>query len=314
MTQGMRLDKRALFAHLGYEPHPGQLEVHLSNAQRRIVACGVRWGKTKCAAMEAVAALMSPGPASLGWIVAPTFGLVDLVLDAVRYVIEDRMGHRIVEIDERFRRIVIRNLAGNLAVVQGRSADKTSNLLGVGLDWLIVDEAAAVRGDIWDEFLSQRLIDKEGWALVASTPRGEMSWFYDLFERGQGDDLGFHSWSRPSWENPRLDRAVIEKERERLSPEVFAQEYEGVFLAGHGIVCRACGGPDPHGAGVVLLQGDEKLRHCDRCGKHVDAEGRSIGALGRDGLVHLKVIVLEDEGEDEDDVDVTTESLGVGSG
>ncbi len=71
-TQGMRLDKPALFAHLGYEPHPGQMEVHLSTAPRRIVACGVRWGKTKCAVMETVSALMHPGPASLGWVVAPT--------------------------------------------------------------------------------------------------------------------------------------------------------------------------------------------------------------------------------------------------
>ncbi len=312
----MRLDKPALFAHLGYEPHPGQLEVHLSSVARRVVACGVRWGKTKCAAMETVAALMTPAKASLGWVVAPTFDLTDLVLGTVQNVIEDRLSHRIVEIDRRARRIVIRNLAGNLVVVEGRSCERRTNLLGAGLDWLIVDEAAAVRGDIWDEFLSQRLIDKEGWALVTSTPRGDMSWFFDLFERGQGDDPDFQSWSRPSWENPRLDRAVIEKERERLTPEVFAQEYGGEFLAGHGIVCRACGGPDPLGVDVVLLQGDEKLRHCDRCGKHVDAEGRSIGALGRDGLVHLKVIVLEDEGEDEDedDVDVTTESLGVGSG
>lgn len=310
-TQGLWLDKRALFGHLGYEPHPGQLEVHLSRAPRRVVACGVRWGKTMCAAMEAIAAAMSPGATSLGWVVAPTFDLTDLVLGTVRTVIEDRLSHRIVEIDERARRIVLRNLAGNLAVVQGKSAEKSTNLLGTGLDWLIVDEAAAVRGDIWDEFLSQRLIDRKGWALVASTPRGQMSWFYDLFERGQDADTDFESWSRPSWENPRLDRAVIEKERQRLSIEVFAQEYGGEFLTGHGIVCRMCGGPDPNGTGVVLLEGDEELHRCDRCDRPVDAAGGPIGRLGTDGRLYLKVIELADD--EEDDLDVAAGSLGAAS-
>ena len=43
-----RINKRAFFADLGYEPHPGQLEVHTAHAPRRVVACGARWGKTTC--------------------------------------------------------------------------------------------------------------------------------------------------------------------------------------------------------------------------------------------------------------------------
>jgi hypothetical protein len=51
-----RLSKRALFGDIGYEPHAGQIAVHRSRALRRVLACGVRWGKTKCATMEVVAA------------------------------------------------------------------------------------------------------------------------------------------------------------------------------------------------------------------------------------------------------------------
>ncbi len=47
-----KIDKLKLFADLGYVPHPGQLEIHLAEVPRRVVACGVRWGKTKCAAMD----------------------------------------------------------------------------------------------------------------------------------------------------------------------------------------------------------------------------------------------------------------------
>jgi len=51
-----RLDKERFFRDIGYEPHEGQWEIHRSTAPRRIVACGVRWGKTVCAAHEALAA------------------------------------------------------------------------------------------------------------------------------------------------------------------------------------------------------------------------------------------------------------------
>ncbi len=68
----VRVNKTALFEHLGYRPHPGQLEIHLSNAPRRIVACGVRWGKTLASAMEGVAAALQPCERSTGWICAPT--------------------------------------------------------------------------------------------------------------------------------------------------------------------------------------------------------------------------------------------------
>ena len=42
----------AFFHDLGYTPHPGQLPVHQSKAPRRVLACGVRWGKTRVAAWE----------------------------------------------------------------------------------------------------------------------------------------------------------------------------------------------------------------------------------------------------------------------
>ena len=41
-----RLDKAALFDLLGYTPHEGQQRVHDSKAKRRVVACGVRFGKS----------------------------------------------------------------------------------------------------------------------------------------------------------------------------------------------------------------------------------------------------------------------------
>jgi hypothetical protein len=128
-------------------------------------------------------------------------------------------------------------MAGGLSEIRGKSADNPVSLLGEGLDWLIVDEASRLKPKIWESHLSQRLIDKHGWAMLISTPCGK-NYFYDLYRRGQGDDGDFVSWNYPSRTNPHLDDALIEQERLRLPERVFRQEFEAEFIEGAGSVFR----------------------------------------------------------------------------
>lgn len=233
------LDLNALFADLGYEPHPGQMRVHRSCARRRIVSCGVRWGKSLCAAIEAIlSALLAQGNC-IGWVVAPTYDLADRVYREIEFYILEHLRHRVVQRKESERRIVIRNVSGGLSEIRAKSADNPDSLLGEGLDFLIVDEASRLKARIWQNFLSPRLIDKDGWALLISTPKGK-NYFFDLFRRGQepGRDADYESWNMPSWENPLLDRDLIEAERERLPEAAFRQEFGAEFIEGSGAVFR----------------------------------------------------------------------------
>lgn len=233
----LQLDKRAVFASLGYEPHPGQLEVHTSLAKRRVVACGVRWGKTLCAAMEGLAASLEPAERSVGWVVAPTYDLADRVYRQIVITVGTHLRHRLVSCKEHEKSLSIRNMAGGISEIRAKSADNPVSLLGEGLDWVVVDEAARLKPLIWESHLSQRLVDKKGWALLISTPHGK-GWLYELFRRGLGGDPDVRSWNYPSWTNPLLDREVIEREREKLPERVFRQEYEAEFLEGSGSVFR----------------------------------------------------------------------------
>jgi hypothetical protein len=147
------------------------------------------------------------------------------------------LRHRIAIMRDSERRIVIRNMAGGLSEIRAKTADNPISLLGEGLDWLIVDEASRLKPVIWQSHLSQRLIDKQGWALLISTPRGK-GYFFDLFQRGQGKDPDYKSWNYASWTNPHLDAAVIEAERARLPERVFLQEYGAQFIEGSGSVFR----------------------------------------------------------------------------
>jgi len=238
MNSHEQIDRKKLFQDLGYEPHPGQLQVHESTAERRILACGVRWGKTRCAAMEAIVAALVPKERSIGWIAAPTYDLCDRVFREIQVIVLEKLRHRVISMKENERRLILRNLGGGTSEIRGKTADNPVSLLGEGLDFLIVDEAARLKPEIWQSHLTQRLVDKKGWALLISTPRGK-GWLYELFRRGQeGRDPTYKSWNLPSWTNPHLDKEVIDAERARLPERVFMQEFGGEFIEGSGAVFR----------------------------------------------------------------------------
>jgi len=237
-TTRLELDREAFFAQLGYEPHEGQRLVHRSRAKRRVLVAGTRTGKSLCAAMEAIAAAMEPKKRSMGWVVAPTLDLADRVHREIVILAAEHLKHRIVELKQHEKKLVLRNLGGGLSEIRAKTADNPVSLLGEGLDWVIIDEAARLKPAIWTSFLSQRLIDRDGWALFISTPRGK-GWLWELWKRGQdGKDPDYESWQMPSWTNPYLKRELIEAERERLPAAVFAQELAAEFIEGAGQVFR----------------------------------------------------------------------------
>jgi len=187
--------------------------------------------------MEGVAAAMEPSERSMGWVVAPTYDLADKVFREITLVATGKLKHRVISMKESERKLVIRNLGGGVSEIRAKSADNPVSLLGEGLDWVIVDEASRLKPTIWQSHLSQRLIDKKGWALLISTPRGK-GYFFDLFRLGQGKDSAYKSWNCPSRENPFLDAKTIEDERVRVPERIFRQEYEAEFLEGSGAVFR----------------------------------------------------------------------------
>jgi len=188
--------------------------------------------------MEAIAAAMEPRKRAMVWVVAPTLDLADKVYREIGIAVAERLRHRVVEMKAHDKRLVLRNIGGGISEVRAKTADNPVSLLGEGLDFLIVDECARLRPTIWSSYLSQRLIDKDGSALLISTPRGK-GFFYDMWRRGQdGRDPHYESWNAPSWQNPHLKRELIDAERERLPERVFAQELGGQFIEGAGAVFR----------------------------------------------------------------------------
>ena len=239
--------------------------------------------------MEACAGLLEPREECLGWAVAPTRDLVDRVFLRVADTLKAHLGHRVLDLDLRSQRLVVSNLGGGTSELRGKSADMPVTLLGAALDFVIIDEAARLRAEIWEGFLSQRLVDRRGWALIVSTPSG-CDWFYHMHRRAfSGADPEAQAWQSPSWENPFLDREVIEQERARLPPDVFAEMYGAVFIGAELESCLVCGGPSVDARGIVVVRNQETYPRCAACEQAVDTEGKTLVSRDRGGRPWLIV-------------------------
>jgi hypothetical protein len=244
--------------------------------------------------MEGIAAAMEPRERSLGWVVGPTLDLANRVFRHIALVVSDKLSHRIVMLNPKEQRLVLRNMSGGLSEIRAKTADNPVSLLGEALDWVVIDEAARLRAAIWEGHIAQRLVDRRGWALLISTPQGT-GWFYKLYRRGQRtDDPLCQSWRFPSWTNPHVDPEAIEAERHSLPEDVFRQEFGAEFLGVALEPCDLCGGPSPSAPSVVVVHDGEEPARCPECNKLVDENGKTVVPLW--GETIGRTIVLQVQG------------------
>lgn len=111
-----------------------------------------------------------------------------------------------------------------------RSAHTPDRLRGAGVEFMVVDEAAYIAGETWNEVLRPTLLEKRGGAMFLSTPWGR-NWFYALFQMGQPPRVpGWRSWQFPSSANPLLLPEDLDMIRQTTPDAVFRSEYLAEFL------------------------------------------------------------------------------------
>lgn len=229
------------------ELHPRQLEVFHDPHRFKVVAAGRRFGKSFLAAVTLLveAAKMET--------VTSEGVTVDLSLEEVYYVgpifqtskeniwptLLKLAGHGTDNslIAQKWENTGILQLI-NGRMIKIKGTDRPDNIRGIGLSYVVMDEYAFMRPDVWEFIIEPMLTLSEGGALFIGTPDGE-NHFYDLWMRGMSDDPAhrdWKSWTFTSADNPHLPRAEIERARETKSADAFAQEYEASFKIGAGLV------------------------------------------------------------------------------
>jgi len=213
--------------------HENQMTVYQSKARFICLNCGRRFGKTWFAAAKVIIkALEKPG--GIYWLVSPTFAQTDIMWRMVqkllprKYTKQVFLGKLCIELT-------------NGATIWAKSAEKYDNLRGEGLDGVVLDEAAMIHPDAWFKVIRPALMDKLGWAMFCTTPRGK-NWYYKLYQKGvktHGSyNKNWESFTFSSYDNPFLDREELGEIVEDLSELEYEQEILAIFLSDGGTVFK----------------------------------------------------------------------------
>ncbi len=177
-----------------------------------------------------------------GWIVAPQYTLGE---KEFRYMWDDlvvRMG-----LGSSIKKKAYNTRTGEMYIempngsrVDVKSAEHPDGLVGEGLDWVIMSEAAKLPANIWEKYIRPALADRHGRAIFPTTPEG-FNWFYELYQLGLGGNDEWKSWQYPSWENPIVypggfDDLEIQSQLRTPDDPWFWQELGADFRAVVGLV------------------------------------------------------------------------------
>jgi hypothetical protein len=148
------------------------------------------------------------------------------------------------------------------STIQFFSGERPDNIRGNTFDFLIVDEMAFTRKELWDEVLSATVLVKGKKVLFISTPNGK-NHFYKLFMRYLDSDK-YKYFHFTSYDNPLIDPQEIDDRKLSIPDHVFRQEYLAEFIdGGIGIfkniksVIKNINGGSKYYAGVDIGRSDD---------------------------------------------------------
>jgi len=204
------------------------------NHRFKVLSCGRRWGKTTLAINKLLKEALLNAKTDY-WYVAPTYSQAKTI--AWRYLVEQyRELPFELQLGKNESELWVE--VGNRSRITLKGAENEDSLRGSKLGGLVIDEVASIRNFkyLWEEALGPSLTDKEGWTLFISTPKG-YNYFYDIFIEEQ-KNKDFKSFHFTSYNNPFLPAHEIDRWKETLTEDAFAQEYLADFRKFTGLVFK----------------------------------------------------------------------------
>lgn len=230
----LQLKDKVIVPHAG-----GQSEIMEDTHRFQVVCCGRRFGKTVIGAKKCL--LKAREPNKVVWWVAPTYKIVKRGYAEILRQLPPGMLTHTPAMETAFdsgRSVKLRFKNGS--VIEFYSAERQEGMLGEGVDYVVMDEAAIMPPSVWEVTVRPTLMDSEGGALMISTPR-QRNWFYYFWMRGQSKDAKnaeVASWKFPTSANPYIKQSEIDELKHSQPKLVFEQEVLAEFISSAGSVFR----------------------------------------------------------------------------
>lgn len=202
---------------------PWQQEVWEDTTRFKIVAAGRRTGKSRLAAWLLIVNALQTDKGTVFY-VAPTQGQArDIMWETLM-----ELGNPVIS-SSHINNLQIKLING--ATISLKGGDRPETMRGVSLKFLVLDEYADIKPDVWEQILRPALADQKGNALFIGTPMGR-NHFYELYKYGElSGDSSYKSWHFTSYNNPLLDKEEIDSAKQSMSSYAFRQEFMASFEA-----------------------------------------------------------------------------------
>ena len=208
----------------GYRPHSKQLLIHDSinteDYKYYVLNIGRQFGKTMLGINQKLYwAINDPG-CMIAW-VTPIYKQGKKVFDELeKATSKSGLFH--------YNRSDLTVYCDNGSKIQYFSGERPDNIRGNTFDYLIIDEMAFTRNELWTEILSATVLVKGKKVIFISTPKGK-NHFYKLTLQPNYDNR-YKYFHFTSFDNPMIETNDLEERRRNLPDHIFRQEYLAEFI------------------------------------------------------------------------------------
>ena len=220
-----------------YRLHEAQKRVFDDNERFVVLVAGRRFGKTILAIVKILSEAVLKTKQRI-WYIAPTYKQAKLI--AWRMLLDLLEPEWILKKNEVELEVTLLNNTE----ISLKGAENEDSLRGVGLDYVVLDEYASMKSNVWNEIIRPMLTDTKGRALFIGTPQGKNS-LYELWQKGQEHKDNFSSYLYHTIDNPAIDESEVLLAKNSMPEIVYRQEYEASFEEYHGL-CYPMFNPKEH--------------------------------------------------------------------
>ena len=202
---------------------PWQQEVFADPTRFKVIPAGRRVGKSQFAAWKLILeGLANTITNAQVLYVAPTQGqareiMWDMLLDLGKDVIK---GFHV-------NNLQITLINGTKISLKG--ADRPETMRGLKVAFLVLDEYADMKPEVWEQILRPALSDLQGDAVFIGTPMGR-NHFFELYQYAElGNDPEWIGYTFTTYDNPTIPKKEIEAAKRSMSSFSFRQEFLASF-------------------------------------------------------------------------------------
>ena len=200
---------------------PWQSEVWNDESRFKVVAAGRRTGKTQLAAYLLLVHGLQATKGKVFY-VAPTQAQArDVIWNTLLELGKDVIA------SSHINNLELKLVNGITISLKG--SDRPETMRGVSLNYVVLDEYADMKPEVWELIIRPALSDLKGGALFIGTPLGR-NHFYELHrDAGMGLLEDYSSFHFTSFDNPFIDPEEINTAKKTMSSHGFRQEFMASF-------------------------------------------------------------------------------------